>query len=199
MTACYVLVLLCGCVTLNACVRKGQDDAPSLNATLESSARPASGAKWGVVTRISGEIVDESERPVEKAIVRIQSLSNTRETSTDSNGRYEITGIRPNVYSAMARKPGYVTRLFGQLRPFEPGASLDLRNGADNQHVDFAMDHGGEIVGTVTDESGQPLPGAVVSAIRARSAAGYRSDWRMATKSLETRAPDYDVGHTPMD
>jgi carboxypeptidase family protein len=192
----YVPVLLLGCVTLNACARRGDDVRP-LNATGESSTGPLGGVALAGEARISGKIIDESGHPLQQAIVRIQSLSRTLEASTDSDGRYEIAGIRSDIYTAMARKEGYVTLLFGQVRPFEPGAVIDLRNAIDNEHLDFTMDHGGQIVGRVTDESGHPLADAIVSAIRGRGATRYRPRWRIAEKSLEARAPEYDVGHTP--
>jgi hypothetical protein len=74
----------------------------------------------------------------------------------------------------IASKGGYVTLEYGQRRPSERGRPVELRDGQEAGEVDFALPRGGVITGQVIDETGAPLAGAVVQALRQRWDAGQR-------------------------
>lgn len=92
-----------------------------------------------------------------------------RPTTSDAEGKFELTSIRPGAYSINASAPGYVS---GDADPkvyYRPG---------DNATITLIK--GGVITGKVTNTSGEPVVSVVVRAIKVREAndkpARVRSD-----------------------
>jgi hypothetical protein len=82
-----------------------------------------------------------------------------RPLKTDSDGRFEATGVAPGSYFVDASAPGFV--------PAETGSTTLYRPGDD---IRIALVKGGVITGRVTDSIGNPVVGARVRAIGVREA-----------------------------
>lgn len=107
---------------------------------------------------INGFVSDNLGNPVSAATVRaITGPSAGRQTSTGSNGQYQLTNLVPGSYTFSAIKTGFQTST----------RSATLLN-ADFQRIDFTLTSttptGGSITGTVTRrDTGGALSGATVT------------------------------------
>jgi hypothetical protein len=115
---------------------------------------------------ISGIVTDESGRPLADANLTMSSLGAERSVkaeATDENGKFQFRNLAEGAYQLRVRSPGYV----------QP--EVDLRDGdglpryfRTGENLSITLMKGGVITGTVTDQSGEPIVGIVVTAIRIR-------------------------------
>jgi protocatechuate 3,4-dioxygenase beta subunit len=127
---------------------------------------------------IRGRIVAaDSGRPLRRAriVVSAPELGSARLTSTDANGRYEITGLPPGRYSISATRNGFLSQQHGQRRPLEQGRPLQLGDGQIVNGVDFMLPRVSVISGRVIDEAGEPMGGVTVYAMRPAYFQGRRT------------------------
>ncbi|HJQ22529.1 MAG TPA: carboxypeptidase-like regulatory domain-containing protein [Blastocatellia bacterium] len=116
---------------------------------------------------ISGRLTDTSGQPLPHALVYVTGASSlrreTRNTSTDEQGRFRVTDLARGVYNVWPGVPGYVT-VEGETarRTYRAG---DTAN--------FTLTKGGVITGTVTTPTNEPLTGCGVQAIRVRDKDGH--------------------------
>jgi protocatechuate 3,4-dioxygenase beta subunit len=98
----------------------------------------------------------------------------TRTSSTDADGRYEVKDLPAGRYTITVRRGGYLTLRYGQRRPFEQGQPLEIGEGQTIEHVDFTLPKASLITGRVTDEFGDSVEGAMVLAMRSMYLNGRR-------------------------
>jgi len=91
-----------------------------------------------------------------------------RITQTDAQGRFEFTELPAGRFTLTAGAAGFVPLQYGQRRPYESGTPITLRAAETAASIDFALPRGSVIAGRVSDEFGQPLIGAEVTARRSR-------------------------------
>jgi hypothetical protein len=77
-------------------------------------------------------------------------------------------------YTVTASKGGFVSLQYGQRRPSESGTPLDLGDAQVLERIVIGLPRGSVISGRVTDEFGEPVANAVVSAMRYGYSAGAR-------------------------
>lgn len=117
---------------------------------------------------IRGRVLAEGSRPVADASVLALPLniaanpqsamsSLLRPSSSDADGKFSLTGLKPGAYSLVASAPGYVLS--------DADAKEFYRTG-DN--VSITLNKGAVITGRVTNTFGEPLVGAIVRAIKIR-------------------------------
>ncbi|HEX6211070.1 MAG TPA: carboxypeptidase-like regulatory domain-containing protein, partial [Methylomirabilota bacterium] len=118
----------------------------------------------------------ENGRPLRRAVVRLYgpALREGRMTSTDEDGRWELSDLPAGRFNLTASKAGYVSLQYGQRRPFEPGRPVELRSGQTLEHVSFNLPRGAVISGRIVDEFGDPVAEAMVTAMRYRFFNGRR-------------------------
>ena len=87
-------------------------------------------------------------------------------TTTDGDGRYEVLELAAGRYTINVSKGGYVTLQYGQRRPFEPGTPVTLADAQAMTGLNLALPTGSVIAGRITDEFGEPVAQAQVSAQR---------------------------------
>lgn len=125
--------------------------------------------------RISGRVLSLEGMPLRRAQVRIGGPEVAPKAAlTDTDGRYEFRELPAGRFTLTATKSGYVTVQFGQTRPFESGKQIELSENQRLDKVDITMPRGGVIAGRVLDEFGEPVPDAMVSALRSTWAGGRR-------------------------
>lgn len=117
--------------------------------------------------RIRGRVVAEGHPVAEVSILvfPVNITSNMEATVTslfrpvtsDADGKFELTGLRPGAYTIAANSPGYVLSDQDSKAFYRPGDTATL-----------TLVKGGVITGRVTNSSGDPLVGAVVRAIQVR-------------------------------
>jgi protocatechuate 3,4-dioxygenase beta subunit len=98
----------------------------------------------------------------------------SRLATTDDKGRFEIKELPAGRYTVTASKGGFVTLQYGQRRPSESGTPLDLGDAQVLDRVVIGLPRGSVISGRITDEFGEPVANAVVSAMRYGYSAGAR-------------------------
>jgi hypothetical protein len=125
---------------------------------------------------IRGSVVAaETGSPIRRAQVRLTGQGVPgRVATTDERGRFEIKELPASRYSVVASKGGFVSLQYGQRRPSESGTPLDLGDGQILDKVVIGLPRGSVITGRITDEYGEPVANAVVSAMRYGYQAGTR-------------------------
>jgi hypothetical protein len=89
-------------------------------------------------------------------------LTEARTMSTNSQGEFEFTELPAGRYTLMATRGGYLRLQFGQRHPGEAGRPIQLVDGQKMTTADFALPRASTLVGRITDEVGDPLPGASI-------------------------------------
>ena len=126
---------------------------------------------------IRGQVLEAgSGSPIRRAQVRAMSMDGRGSgvTGTDAEGRYEIKDLAGGRYSISATKSGYITSQYGQRRPGEPGTPLEIADGMAADKLNFTLARGGVIAGRVLDDTGDPMAGVQVAAMRYGFMAGSR-------------------------
>lgn len=130
------------------------------------------------LSSVSGQVVLEAAgTPLRKVLVQLapseggsvfrENDREWRQTMTDSDGRFEMQGVRPGEYSVVLVRNGYLptTR---RSRHYS-SSLLSLTPGQDLQGLLFRMRPAGVIKGKLVDEDGDPVPETNVIAISASS------------------------------
>ena len=126
---------------------------------------------------LRGQVVAaDTGTPIRRAQVRVsaQNAREARVTITDGQGRFEIRDLAAGRYTLTASKGGFVTLQYGQRRPGESGTPLDLGEGQALDKLLMGLPRGSVIGGRITDEFGEPLVNAAVTALRYAFVGGAR-------------------------
>lgn len=127
--------------------------------------------------RITGRVVvADTGTPIRRAQISLNSRDAgfNRNVATDSEGRYELTGLPAGRYRLYVSKAGFVALEYGQARPFEAGKPLDIVAGQVLEKIDFSLPRGSAITGRITDEFGDPVTDVQVEAMRYQFVNGER-------------------------
>jgi hypothetical protein len=136
--------------------------------------RPNEAPRGTAVVR-GAVVAADSGSPIRRAQVRVsgQGVGN-RLATTDAQGRFEFKELPAGRITLSATKGGFVTLQYGQRRPSESGTPLDLAEGQILDKLTIGLPRGSVISGRITDEFGEPMANAVVTAMRYGYAAGTR-------------------------
>jgi hypothetical protein len=125
---------------------------------------------------IRGKITNTDGRPLRRVQLSLSGdpLTQAKTTSTDSQGKYELTGLPAGHFTLSASRNGYLSLTYGQSRPGEASRPIDLADGQITENVDLTLARAAVISGIVSDEAGEPLAGASVVAMQMRFTRGKR-------------------------
>ena len=129
---------------------------------------PVARAAQTGTARIRGRIVAaQTGTPLRRAQVTLGvPSSQARSALTDSDGRFEFAQLPAGRYAVVASKMGFVTLQYGQRRPTDVTDFVLLADAERRDDVNLALPRGGVIAVRVTDDFGDPLPGAQVQVQR---------------------------------
>jgi protocatechuate 3,4-dioxygenase beta subunit len=123
-------------------------------------------------------VAADTGRPLRRARITIQAAElgqdGRKVTSTDLSGRFEFTEVRGARYRIFAARGGYLQLDYGQRRPGEQGRPLQVGDGEVVEKIDFALPRMSVISGRVLDETGEPMEGVRVFAMRSMFFDGRR-------------------------
>ena len=126
---------------------------------------------------IAGRVVAaDTARPLKHARVTVSGGGGrqSRSTTTDEQGHFEITDLAGGTYTITAARNGFVNAIYGQKRPLQAGTPVDLSDGQQLTNIDLRLIRGGVITGHVVDEDGDPLARALVTVQRYQYVNGER-------------------------
>jgi len=120
---------------------------------------------------IAGTVVsaEPDRRPIRGARVVLNHITfgvPGETTTTDEAGRFAFTDIPAGQYRLQAGKPGLLPLSYGATRPAGSDVPLTVSDGQQITGLSIALVRGGVVTGTVVDESGRGIPGAVVTVLR---------------------------------
>jgi hypothetical protein len=144
---------------------------------------------------IRGQIVAaDTGAPIRRAQVRVSSpdAREGRVAMTDAQGRFEIRELPAGRYTMTATKGGFVALQYGQRRPTESGTPIELGDAQTLDKVSIALPRGSVLGGRITDEFGEPVANASVTAWRFAYSGGAR---RMMPAGQNARDTTDDQGH----
>jgi hypothetical protein len=144
---------------------------------------------------LRGQIVAaDNGSPIRRAQVRVTSpdAREGRLATTDAQGRFEIKELPAGRYTLSASKGGFVSLQYGQRRPTESGTPIELGDGETIEKITIGLPRGSVLGGRITDEFGEPVANASVSAWRYAYAGGTR---RLIPAGQNARDTTDDQGH----
>ena len=150
--------------------------APS-TATPPRDPRSPGDQKKGTAILRGYVVAADTGNPVRRAMVRVFATGGggNNVTSTDAEGRWEVRALPAGSYMISVEKPGYVSTSYGQRSAAQMGGRpLDVLDGQLVEKIAFSLPRGGVITGRLTDDFGDPIAGAQVSAMREQFAMGSR-------------------------
>jgi len=134
------------------------------------SAQPSAQA----TASLSGRVVsdDAAATPVARAIVTVYgaALVQNRSAVTDERGEFTIAGLPPGRFTVTASKASFLTTGYGAKRPGRPGTPMTVAASEQLSGIVLRLARTAVISGSVRDEKGAPVQGAVVSAGRIAAA-----------------------------
>lgn len=142
----------------------------------------------GVVTKEPGS------EPVKKAVIELIAESQTDGGNyteiTGADGSFRIEGIVPERYHLFVERPGYLE--VDKHRPRTEGRVLTLNAGQDLKDLVIHLQASAVVEGRVTDEDGDPLPNAQVTALRQTFVSGH-SHWEQVGAERTNDLGEYRV------
>lgn len=123
----------------------------------------------GLAGSISGTVLDENNQPVSGVSITAYDfdegfwVSNAR---SDMNGNYAITGLKTDNYKVEvdAYNTGFLSEYYDDVTDFDLATSVSVIEPNNTPNIDFVLEKGGSISGTVLDEDDKPINGISISA-----------------------------------
>jgi protocatechuate 3,4-dioxygenase beta subunit len=146
----------------------------------------------GVVTR------DPDTQPVKKALIELiaenQSQAGNYTAITAADGTFRIDNILPGRYHLFAERTGFLD--LDRQRRHTDGQILTLAPGQELKDLHLRLQAAAVIRGRVTDEDGDPLSNAEVTALRQTYIAGHKH-WENAGADRTNDLGEYRIANLP--
>ena len=151
---------------------------------------------------IRGRVVAaDTGSPIRRAQIRAFSpeARESRGTTTDAQGRFELRDLPAGRWEVSASKAGFVTLRYGQRRPREAGQPFELADGEKMERANISLPRGAAVTGRIVDEFGDPVAGARVQAMRYQTLQGSRQLMSAGTDGTDDTGAFRLYGLTPGD
>lgn len=143
----------------------------ALTAVFSAMLLPAGAQSSDETGSISGTVKSESDEVLSGICVQTYGDHYWSATvRTDDSGAYTVSDLPSDSYlvrfSDCGSEPTYVTEWYDDRPDYDSADPVEVDEGEQVSGIDAELVVGGEIVGTVTDEAGEPLGGICVWADR---------------------------------
>jgi hypothetical protein len=159
---------------------------------LAQDAAKSRAAIEGIVTR------DPDSQPVKKALIELiadnQAQAGNYTTLTGPGGAFRIENITPGRYHLFAERSGFLDT--DKQRGRTDGRILTLTAGQQLNDLHLRLQAAAVIHGRVTDEDGEPLPNAEVTALHQTFFAGHKH-WEQAGAERTNDLGEYRIANLP--
>lgn len=166
------LLIVTAMLALLIChVTRAQQPTPADEKTAET--------KTGAIT---GTVVNDSGQPLANAVVFVRAFGSSgqsRSTTTDSDGNFQLRGLDPLAYMVSASLPAYTLAPRDADSPQTPYFRV-------GDSVRLELIKGAVITGTVTSSSGEPLVGVRVRVFMIRAGNGQAARYEMPSRERTT-------------
>lgn len=146
----------------------------------------------GIVTK------DPSGEPVKKVLVELiaenQKQGGDYTGTTGPDGAFRIENILPGRYRLFAERTGFLD--IDKHHGRSEGRVLTLRPGEDVKDLQIRLQAAAVLRGRVTDEDGDPLAGAEVSALRQTFVTGHKH-WEQVGSERTNDLGEYRIANLP--
>ncbi|MGB9510381.1 MAG: carboxypeptidase-like regulatory domain-containing protein [Candidatus Acidiferrum sp.] len=119
---------------------------------------------------LSGMVVSKVESaPLKGATIQLRTEGDREHTiaaKTGADGRFLLKNVPAGNYHVRVSRNGYFDVEYGQRKPSDPGALLNLQPGQTVSDLLFKMGRAGVISGRIFDEDGEPMAEVMVQALR---------------------------------
>jgi protocatechuate 3,4-dioxygenase beta subunit len=168
-------------------------------AAVFATAQDADSARTNPRAIIQGIVTkDPSGEPVKKVLVELiaenQKEAGNYTATTGADGTFRIENILPGRYRLFAEHTGLLDVDKHHAR--SEGRVLALRAGEEVKTLQIRLQAAAVLRGRVTDEDGDPLAGAEVSAFRQTFAAGHRH-WEQVGSERTNDLGEYRIANLP--
>ena len=136
---------------------------------------------------IRGRILDARTKQAIAGARMTVSSTDPRVQATavsDATGRYRVFGLPAARYTMLAISQGFVTGRFGDAPTYDSWKLVDLKADDTLDNIDLSMSAGGQITGTVLNESGSPVGGVFVTPLRRSFIRGISHLFQAGTRVL---------------
>jgi hypothetical protein len=182
-----LLVVACGAVMTTPADLSAQQ-RPRQSATRVD---PKTASIKGLVTAA------DTGAPVRGAEVRLSSRGGyERLVTTDGDGAFRMSDLAAGEYRVTVSRTGFSSLVFGQRRPLEAPATINLSEG-ETFTANLSLTRGGAIHGRVVDQYGDPIAGTRVQALRSRMVRGQRRLQSMGPGDLTDDTGEFRVYGLP--
>ena len=150
-------------------------NVPAQSTRQDEPEENTAAVKRGVIT---GKVINESGQPLADAQVSVRAFGSgeaPHQTSTDRDGTFRVSGLRPVVYLATAALPAYTAA------PRDPD-NVQATSYRIGDTITLVMIKGGVITGSVKTNTGDPIVGVRVRAQMIRDGNGQRSRYGATTR-----------------
>ena len=117
--------------------------------------------------RVSGRVIDaETQEPVQNADVSVfcKNFYCFNYATTDENGEYTVENLVNDTSYVQVNATGYVSQYYNHAAVMEEATLIVVSDTLEVTGIDFQLEHGSSISGTITDSSGHPLENVFVQA-----------------------------------
>ena len=142
---------------------------------------------------LSGMVVGKADSaPLKGATVHLLAERAGRESEhtiaakSGADGRFLLKNVPAGNYHLKVSRNGYFDVEYGQRKPSDPGAIVNLQPGQNMSDLLFKMGRAGVISGRIFDEDGEPMANVMVDALKY----SYRDGRQELTPVTEAQSND---------
>ena len=117
---------------------------------------------------LTGQVIAEnSQEPIAGAQIYAFNANNpfhSAWTETFDDGTYTFNNLRNGEYYVQAYADGYFPQYYDGVSTFDQATPVTIVDGEETSGINFLMNRGGTISGTLVDALGEPIAGASIQA-----------------------------------